>query len=92
MMRSRRNQRQRDSSGHVMPKLIIALAMGTAIVATAAPITAEAHWRHSHRIWHHAWHAGPSYYPSYAFFDGEAYGPICVWHRGWDAYWHRDCF
>jgi hypothetical protein len=63
----------------------IAFVIGT-IAAMAVP--AEAHWRH--RAWHHV--RGPSYYPIYGFFDTHRYGPVCVWHREWDAYWHRDCF
>ena len=79
-----------------MRRSVIALAGIVVAVMTAVPITAEAHWRHPHRIWHHgwrhAWHVGPSYYPIYGFLDGNPYGPVCVWHREWDAYWHRDCF
>jgi hypothetical protein len=71
--------------------LVKALVVGGVVLAAAVPVTAQAHWRH-HRIWHHAWHVGPSYYPVYGYFDADPYGPICVWHRNWDAYWHRDCF
>lgn len=75
-----------------MRRLVIAVAAGIVIIAAAAPVAAEAHWRHPHGKWHHPHHAGPSYYPFYGFFDEDAYAPICVWHRNWDAYWYRDCF
>jgi hypothetical protein len=79
-----------------MRRSVIALA-GVAVAAmAAAPITAEAHWRHPHRIWHrgwhHAWPVGPSYYPTYGFIDDDPHSLVCVWHREWDVYWHRDCF
>ena len=72
-----------------MKNLLIACLLG--VLCAAMPVTADAHWRHRH-IWHHAWHTGVSYYPGYGFYDDGPFGPICVWHRNWDAYWHRDCF
>jgi hypothetical protein len=76
-----------------MRSFLIALVVGVSAVTMAAPGTAQAHWRHVHRNWHHVRHDGPSYYPaygSYNFWSGS-YGPVCVWHRDWDAYWRRDC-
>lgn len=81
--------------GGVMRKFVTALIRVLLVAATALsaviPVTAQAHWRH-HRIWHRVRDVGPSYYPVYGFFDENPYGPVCVWHRNWDAYWHRDCF
>ena len=73
-----------------MRSFLIALVVGVLAVTMAAPCTAEAHWRHVHRVWHH----GPSYYTAYGFYNfwSDPYGPVCVWHRAWDAYWQRDCF
>jgi len=73
-----------------MRSLLIACLVG-ALAAAAVPVAANAHWHHPYRAWHHAWRVGPSYYPIYGFFDTDPYGPFCVWHREWDAYWHRDC-
>ena len=76
-----------------MRKSVIALvqiALVMAIAVAAMVGSAEARWRHPHRTWPHV--RGPSYYPVYGFFGANPYGPVCVWHRGWDAYWHRDCF
>ena len=77
-----------------MKNLLIACLVGAA--TAAIPATADAHWRHSHHVWHHAWHhvwhTGVSYYPAYGYVDDDPFGPVCAWHREWDAYWHRDCF
>jgi hypothetical protein len=75
-----------------MRRLVIAVAAGIAVIATAAPVAAKAHGRHPHGRWHHPRYVGPSYYPVYGLFNDDPYGPVCVWHRDWDAYWHRDCF
>ncbi|HEX3506668.1 MAG TPA: hypothetical protein VHU22_25075 [Xanthobacteraceae bacterium] len=75
-----------------MRKSIIALVMGGAALAMAVPAPVQAHWRHTHWRWHHVWHRGPSYYPPYAYYDANPYGPACAWNRSWDGYWHRDCF
>jgi len=71
-----------------MKNLLTACLLG--VLTAAVPVTADAHWRHRH--WHHVWHTGVSYYPGYGNYDDDPFGPICVWHRNWDAYWHRDCF
>lgn len=75
-----------------MRRLVIAVAMGIAIIAIAAPVAAKVHRPHPHGKWHHHRYVGPSYYPFYGFFADNPYGPVCVWRRDWDAYWHRDCF
>jgi hypothetical protein len=83
-----------------MRKAVIALVttsmVGIAALAATVPVAAQAHWRPPHRAshhgWRHAWPVGPSYYPIYGYFDDDPYGPVCVWRREWDAYWHRDCF
>lgn len=72
-----------------MKNLLFACLMGA--LTAAIPVTADAHSHHPHRIWYHGWHT-VSYYPDYGFVDYDPYGPACVWHREWDAYWHRDCF
>src|SRR5271169_85867 len=80
----------------VMKGFLIALIVGVSAVTIAAPGTAEAHygahhhWRH---VWHHYWHPGPSYYPISGFYNfwPDPYGSVCIWHRDWDAHWHRDC-
>jgi hypothetical protein len=69
---------------------VVAIA-GVMVGVLAMPATAQAHWSHTHRFWHHAWYRGTSYYPYYAFADEWQYWPICVWHRSWDAYWYRAC-
>jgi hypothetical protein len=71
-----------------MKNLLIACLLG--VLTAAMPVTADAHWRH--RVWHHGWHTGVSYYPGYGYYDGDPFGPLCVWHRNGDAYWYRDCF
>ncbi len=75
-----------------MRRLVIALAAGVAIIASAAPVAAKVHWRHPHGKWHHLRYVGPSYYPTYGYFIDDPYPAVCVWHRNWDGYWHRDCF
>jgi len=77
-----------------MKNLLIAGLLGA--LTAAIPAAADAHWRHPHHAWHHAWRhvwrTGVSYYPAYGYVDDDPFGPICVWNRNWDAYWHRDCF
>jgi hypothetical protein len=76
-----------------MRRLLIASVLSVVAIAgvMAVPVTAQAHWRNTHRFWHHAWYRGTSYYPYYAFSDEWRYWPVCVWHRDWDAYWYRAC-
>jgi hypothetical protein len=84
----------RKNPENVMKNLLIAGLLGA--LTAAVPATADAHWHHPHHgwhhAWHHAWHTGVSYYPGYGYVDNDPFGPICVWARSWDAYWHRDCF
>jgi hypothetical protein len=76
-----------------MRSWLIVFVIAVSAATVAIPATAQARLRHAHRVWHHVWHRGPSYYPIYGFNDEGPYGgPVCVWHREWDAYWHRDCF
>ncbi len=76
-----------------MRRLLIASVLSVVAMSgvMALPTTAQAHWSHTHRYWHHAWYRGTSYYPYYAFSDEWRYSPICFWHRAWDAYWYRAC-
>jgi hypothetical protein len=71
-----------------MRSLLIACLFG--VFAAAVPVTAQAHWHH--RFWHHGWHRGPSYFPVYGYYDADPSPPVCVWRRGWEAFWYRDCF
>jgi hypothetical protein len=79
---------------NLMRSLLIAIVIGVSAATLAMPVTAQAHWRHAHRVWHHVWHRGPSYYPAYASYGYalDPYAPVCVWHREWDGYWDRGCF
>jgi hypothetical protein len=79
-----------------MRSLLIAFVIGVSAATLVAPVTAQAHWRRVHRVWHHVWRPGPSYYPAYAAYSYsyflDPYAPACAWRREWDGFWHRDCF
>jgi hypothetical protein len=81
---------EREKPENVMKNLLIACLVASA--TAAIPAMADAHWRHPHHAWRHVWHPGVSYYPAYGYVDDDPFGPICIWNRNWDAFWHRDCF